>query len=101
MKNSRKTVAVIAVLLLSLALAAPAAFAQSSLDGYIQEGPAIVDKTSGDGNGDVPGSGDAAGTSSAELPFTGLDLGLLGAAGASLLVLGVGMRRLTREPDAA
>jgi hypothetical protein len=101
MKNSRKAVALIAVLLLSLALAAPTAFAQSSLDGYIQEGPAIVDRTSGDGDNPGGTEGTTGTTSAGELPFTGLDLGLLGVAGASLLVLGVGMRRLTRGPDAA
>jgi len=96
--NKKTITALLATLILTLALAAPAAFAQSSLDGYIPEGPSVVDQTSG--NGDDPGdSGDPAATASDELPFTGLDLGLVAVAGASLMVLGVGMRRLTRAPD--
>ena len=97
MKNSLKTLPVLLVLLLSLALAAPAAFAQSSQDGYIQEGPSIVDRTSN--NGDNGDEGDTGAQTSAELPFTGLDLGLLGVAGASLLLMGAGMRRMTRAHD--
>jgi len=90
MKNSRRTyLALVAVLLLSLALAAPASFAQSGQTGYIQQGPSIVDRT----GGDTPDESD-------ELPFTGLDLGLIGVAGGSLMLLGLGMRRLTRAPDA-
>ncbi len=107
MKNSMKTLPVLLCLLLSLALAAPAAFAQSSQEGYIQEGPSIVDRTGGD---DQPGTGTGSGTgadtdtrttTSGELPFTGLDLGLLGVAGASLLLMGAGMRRMTRSHDSA
>ena len=105
MKNSMKTLPVLLCLLLSLALAAPAAFAQSSRDGYIQEGPSVIDRTGGD---DQPGTGSGTGadtdtrtTTSGELPFTGLDLGLLGVAGASLLLMGAGMRRMTRSHDSA
>ena len=79
--------ATVATLVLMMALTAPGAFAQSSQDGYIQAGPAIVDQTDDDGDG------------GGELPFTGVDIGLLAAAGGSLLLLGVGMRRLTRAPD--
>ncbi len=35
------------------------------------------------------------------LPFTGTDVALLVAAGGGLLVLGFGVRRLTRRPDTA
>lgn len=95
--------AVLATLILTLAVGAPAAFAQSSQDGYIQEGPSVVDQTSGNDPDDGSDSGgDPNSTSSVagdELPFTGLDLGLVAVAGASLMVLGVGMRRLTRAPD--
>ena len=35
------------------------------------------------------------------LPFTGFDVGLLAIAGAALVAVGVGTRRLTRRPDTA
>ena len=97
MKNSRKTIlAVMLTAVLTLALTAPAAFAQSSQDGYIQEGPSVVDRTGGGPDSPVSESGTS--PSGDELPFTGLDLGLVAVAGASLMLLGFGMRRLTRSP---
>jgi hypothetical protein len=38
---------------------------------------------------------------SSELPFTGLDVGLVGAAGAMLLAAGFGIRRLSRSSTEA
>lgn len=105
--NSLKTFPLLLAVLAAMALCAPAAFAQSSLDGYIEGGPSVIDETSsgtnpGDGNGNGNATGTSSGTDpSASLPFTGLDLGLIGIAGASLLVLGVGMRRMTRAHEAA
>ena len=94
MNNSLKSLPILLVLMLTLAFAAPAAFAQSSQDGYIQSGPSIVDRTGNDA--------DISDTSpSAELPFTGLDLGFIGAAGLTLLLMGAGMRRMTRAHDSA
>jgi len=119
MKNSRKTLALAAIVVLSLALAAPAAFAQSSVDGYSLQGPATLDQTLGEsGSGPVQNDNEVAGDAPdvavdpvqevgngndarATLPFTGLDLSLLALAGGLLLVLGVGMRQLTRAPDNA
>jgi len=109
MKNSLKAIPILLILL--LALAAPAAFAQSGEGGYIQEGPSVIDRT-GDGGGPDGGTGSPEGNpagnpdgadagTSTELPFTGLDLGLLGVAGASLLLMGAGMRRMTRAHDSA
>lgn len=107
-----------ATLALILAMTAPAAFAQSGGDGYRTEGPSILDQSQGapdDSSADQPSndqgapasksdsgnSGDvkSAGSSGDSLPFTGLDLALVAAAGASLVLMGVGMRRLTRAPD--
>lgn len=110
-----------AALALILAMTAPAAFAQSGGDGYRTEGPSILDQSQGapdDSSADQPSndqgapasksdsgnSGDSgdvksAGSSGDSLPFTGLDLALVAAAGASLVLMGVGMRRLTRAPD--
>jgi hypothetical protein len=107
----KTTIAVLATLLLTLALA-PASFAQSGRDGYSELGPSVIDQTDSgtdpSANAGDPSSGDdtnpsadIADTSGGELPFTGLDLGLIVAAGASLMLLGVGMRRLTRGPDSA
>lgn len=96
MRSPHKTlVAALAALMMVLALAAPAALAQSSQDGYQPDGPGVVDDTEQSG-------GEPSGTSDGEeLPFTGLDLVLVAVGGASLLLLGAGMRRLTRAPDAS
>lgn len=93
--------AVLVALLLMMALTAPAAFAQSSQDGYIQEGPSVIDRTAGDPGdpGDPAAEIANADGNGNELPFTGLDLGLVAVAGASLMLLGVGMRRLTKASD--
>jgi hypothetical protein len=107
MTNFTKTLPILLILLLSLALA-PTAIAQSSQDGYIEEGPSIIDRTNDDDgqprDGTEPDAGtgtDTRTTTSGELPFTGLDLGLLGVAGASLLLMGAGMRRMTRSHGSA
>lgn len=90
MKNALKNlVTLVALLVLSVALAAPAANAQSSEEGYVPPGPNTLERVDGGGSG------------GGQLPFTGLDVALIGIAGGSLLVLGFGMRRLTRAPDAA
>lgn len=107
MTISLKTLPLLLVLVLAMA---PAAFAQSGGDGYIQEGPSVVDETAGNlpsgGSGTTPsaeggGSDPTATTSSSELPFTGLDLVFIALAGGSLLLLGVGMRHVTRAHDVA
>jgi len=101
---TKKMLAGMATIIMTFALMAPAAMAQSSQDGYIQEGPSVLDRTEGDG-GEPPADTEPqantsqSGGSSDELPFTGLDLGLVAVAGFSLMLLGVGMRRLTRAPD--
>ena len=76
-------------LILTLALALPAMAQGPSQDGYIQEGPSIVDRTADSGE-----RGDSGGS----LPFTGMDLILAAALGLGLFGVGVGMRQLTR-PD--
>lgn len=85
----KKIIAVFAVLALSLALATTA-YGQSSVQGYNNQ--------AGQVQNDVAGSEQAADTGGS-LPFTGLDVALLAAAGALLGAAGYGMRRLTRAPD--
>ena len=48
------------------------------------------------GGGDPPPTAD----DGSSLPFTGLDVSLLAAAGCLLVAAGLGMRRLTRAPRA-
>jgi hypothetical protein len=100
MKNSRRNlVALVALLMLSLTLMAPLAYGQSSREGYVEQGPSTLNQVGGGGGGDGGAAPEA--SSGGELPFTGLDVGLIAIAGASLVLLGFAMRRLTRAPDAA
>ena len=102
--------AAIALAVAALALIVPtAALAQSSNEGY--GGPNNVVSGVGDNGGSGPtDSGTAAAapvsapvetSDAAALPFTGADLGVLLAAGAILLALGLGLRRLTHRPSGA
>jgi hypothetical protein len=96
----------------SMLFAAPPAFGVTSAQsGYSKPGGIVETQLENSGGGgDHPGSSivstpeqatqarsDAHGT----LPFTGLDLVLVVAAGGLLLGLGLGMRRLTRPPSVA
>lgn len=115
MNTPRIVFALLTTALLMFAFAVPAASAQS-IPGYSDEGPTVednIDSFAADPSeidpievqDSVEGSPSAsaedpiesAGTGS--LPFTGLDIGLIGIAGGVLLLFGLGMRRLTRSPD--
>jgi hypothetical protein len=91
----RKKVLVVAVMAALLAFAAPA-FAQSSIDGYSNEAGQVQGGVQS--NGTTPVSAQESGGA---LPFTGLDLALLAAAGGVLVAGGLAMRRLTRAPGSA
>jgi hypothetical protein len=92
--------AMLATAVLALGVAAPA-FAQSSLQGYSDEGPAVQDQVSGVA-GVAPATQEASTDGgSAGLPFTGLDLALLFGAGAVLAGAGLGMRLVTRPREVA
>ena len=113
----RKTLAIaLASLLLVMSLTS-VAFAQSSVDGYTPDDGAVQNQIQGtDDTPTAPNATEDATEPSAtpsaatpraatpsndsgSLPFTGLDLALLAGAGAVLLSLGLGMRRLTRAPE--
>jgi hypothetical protein len=100
-------VTMVCALALVLALATTA-FGQSSVDGYNDQGGQVlsaVDQGGSGGGGDVAGATTSATSPASDdggsLPFTGLDLALLAAAGGVLVAVGLGMRRLTRAPGAA
>lgn len=104
--NSKIRISILLAVVLALALS-PSAFAQSGaqLDGYSDQAGQVQsqvapDRASGDDGGVAPVavSGDGGGEDSA-LPFTGLDLALIGIVGAGLVLLGFGLRRLTRAPQ--
>ena len=114
----RKTLAIaLASLLLVMSLTS-VAFAQSSVDGYTPDEGAVQNQIQGnDDTGTPPNATQEAAEpgatpsapaparyatpsdDSGSLPFTGLDLALLAGAGAVLLSLGLGMRKLTRAPE--
>ena len=109
--------------ILALVTAGPAYADDSSVDGYGGPGGNVQDTLGGSGGGggnagggetlgnapngesvpvgSVNAQGNQGGGGGAALPFTGLDIGLLAAAGAFLLALGLGMRRLTRADNSA
>jgi hypothetical protein len=88
---------IVAVLALALALAT-SAYAQSSVDGSPGNDQAgqIQSQVGGGGGGPTAVADDGG-----SLPFTGLDLALVAAAGGMLVAAGLGMRRLTRAPGNA
>jgi len=86
-------------------MVAPAAAQTPSVDGYTANGPALEQRlgpdaksrTGGDPSGDPQSA--VRGTDrrqASALPFTGMDLVLLGGAGLALLGLGLGLRVLVR-----
>jgi hypothetical protein len=89
----------------ALLLGAPSAFAQSSAQsGYSKPGGIVQTQIQ---NGGPPPPGDVVQTpesvtqTKGKLPFTGLDLVLVVAAGGLLLGLGLAMRRMTRSSSVA
>lgn len=95
---------IIATLMLSLALAVGVATLASAqtVEGYTNQAGQIQTAVQGsaDGSG-VAGTTTTTTDSGGSLPFTGLDLALLALAGGALVVLGIGMRSLTKAPESA
>lgn len=81
-----KRLAPLLTLLLSFALMAPAAFAQSDVAGYGGQGGQVESAVTEGGGG-----------SSDPLPFTGLEIGMLLAIAVALALVGFTLRRLTRH----
>lgn len=102
MKDAMKTIiSVVAALVLVLALTTTA-YGQSSIDGYNDQGGQIQsDVQQGGGGGGDATSPVSTADEGGSLPFTGLDVALLAAAGGLLAAAGLGMRRLTRAPGPA
>ena len=101
----RKIAVLLTALALSFALTAPAFAQDSSIQGYNDEAPRVENKIE-----DVTEEGPTApavesrggGGGGGSLPFTGLDVGLVVAAGGLLFLMGLGMRRITsRSPGSA
>jgi hypothetical protein len=91
-----------------LLVAAPAFGATSAQQGYSKPGGAVQTQLQSGGHGNSPGSATSTpvastpekvtqAKSTGKLPFTGLDLVLVVAAGGVLLAMGLGMRRLSRS----
>ncbi len=78
----------------ALAIGAPVATAATSpvQQGYSTTAGVVQSQV----NSDAPKEQTQASAPSSDLPFTGLDVGLVGAAGAMLLAAGFGIRRLSR-----
>jgi hypothetical protein len=72
------------------------AYGQTSVDGYTNDAGQVQAEVQGNGTAPVSAN-DTGGT----LPFTGLDLALIAAAGGVLAAGGLAMRRLTRAPGSA
>jgi hypothetical protein len=104
----RKIKRVLAVASAVALLAPAAAFAASGSEqgGYAGSNDVVAGLQQGPGGGGGSGPTGTASTSTGgggggSLPFTGSDLGVIGAAGALLLGLGFGLRRLTYRPTRA
>ena len=92
--NKKSLIAIVCALSL---IAPSAAFAQATDEGYGGAG-AIAGQIDTGGPSEAPVTTEE---QSGSLPFTGADLGVLGAAGGMLMLLGFGLRRLTHRPSEA
>jgi hypothetical protein len=87
--------------MLALALVAAAVFAASASGGtlckvYCKKGSSVQSQLDKASKPNVTATGAAPG---AQLPFTGLDLGLVALAGVLLVAAGVGLHRVSRKPS--
>lgn len=110
MRNHMKKLTLLLAVCAMAAVASPA-WAAPGDEGYKSGGEDVAGQLQGgdQGAGQAPGAnqggGDVAGTTAetgqgGSLPFTGLDVALILGVGGVLLAVGLGTRRLTRQPDA-
>lgn len=88
-----------AIVCASMLVAAPA-YAQTSSEGYSKPAGSIQERISTErtpDRKDPPAQVTETTEARSELPFTGLDVALIVAAGGVLLAMGFGMRRLSRS----
>jgi hypothetical protein len=100
-----KKLTVLLALCVAMVVAAPA-WAQGGNDGYENGGEnvagGLAGAEQGGGGGGAPESASPTSeTSGSSLPFTGLDIALILGVGGALTAVGLGTRRLTRQPDTA
>ena len=93
----RRVLVVLVLSALAVSVAAVPAFAAStSQEGYTTPAGVVQSDVAGTNNGNGNNANTTtSSTSGSQLPFTGLDVGLIAGAGALLVLLGVGMSRLT------
>jgi hypothetical protein len=94
-----RNITVGALLCIALFVVAGPAYAQSSAEnGYSEPAGSVQQQlgSSSDDGRDVPPTVTKNDTGSSNLPFTGLDIALVVAAGGILLAMGLGIRRLSR-----
>jgi hypothetical protein len=99
-----RNITVGAVLCIALFVAAGPAYAQSAQSGYAEPAGSVQQQLDNGSNDNhkveasrISNSSDNGGS----LPFTGLDLALVVAAGGVLLAMGLGIRRLSRSSELA
>lgn len=94
---------IIATLILTMALSVGVATLASAqtVDGYTNQAGQIQTTVQGTDGSGIAGTTTTTDSGGSSLPFTGLDLVLLALAGGALVVVGLGMRSLTRAPESA
>jgi hypothetical protein len=99
-----RNITVGAVLCIALFVAAAPAYAQSAAqNGYAEPAGSVqqqLDSGSNDGHKVAASEVSSNDNSGGNLPFTGLDIALVVAAGGVLLAMGLGIRRLSRTEPA-
>jgi hypothetical protein len=88
-------------LCVALFVAAPAYGQSAAGDGYSQPAGSVQQRLGNDGSDAHSATEPVADKSSGQLPFTGLDIALVVAAGGVLLAMGLGIRRLSRSSELA